>query len=101
MNNTGKFLNKNGLLYAPDKDPDDVLDYTINYANFLDSDTISASSWLVPEGMTKVSDNFTNTTATVWLSGGKAGETYLITNRITTAAGRTKDKSFNLYVAEQ
>jgi hypothetical protein len=101
MNLTGKFIMRNGVLYAPDKDPNDVLDYTIDWSKFLGSDTIATSIWIVPAGITKNSNSNTTTLATVWLSGGTAGETYQVTNRITTAGGRTKDKSFSIYVAEQ
>jgi len=101
MNNTGKFMTKGGVLYAPDKDPNDVLDYNIDWSQFLGDDTISSSSWTVPAGIDKVTDSKTDTVTTIWLSGGVAGQTYLITNRIITAGARIKDKSFSVYVAEQ
>lgn len=49
----------------------------------------------------KVSETNTATKATVWLSGGTAGQIYTVTNRITTAAGRTEDRSFAIRVEER
>ena len=75
------------------KDPDDVLDYQINWATWLGSDTISTSIWTAAAGITVNSETETTTTATVWISGGTLGEVAQATNRITTAGGRTKDQT--------
>ncbi len=75
------------------KDPDSVLDYTINWLTWLDGDTISASTWTVPSGLTEDSDTFGDSTATVWLSGGTVGKEYRIVNHITTAAARQEDQT--------
>ena len=84
-----------------DKDTADVADYQINWATFLGSDTISTSTWTVPSesGLVIDSNSNTTTTATVWLSGGTAG-VYQIANRITTAGGRTYERSVSLTVGE-
>lgn len=39
-------------------------------------------------------DSNTPTRTTVWLSGGIAGQSYTVNNRITTSGGRTNDRSF-------
>lgn len=78
------------------KDPDAVLDYQIDWSTWLGSDTIASSSWVIPTGITEDSDSNTTTTATVWLSGGTAGTTYTVTNRIVTAGGRTEDRSLTI-----
>ncbi len=83
------------------KDPNAVLDYTIDWARWLAGDQIATSQWIVPTGLTKMADSKTVTTATVWLSGGTAGQSYTVTNRITTAAGRTEDRSFIARVEER
>jgi len=93
----------------PVKDPDDVLDYLIDWYGtaespgplLSDSDTVTASAWTVPAGITKDSDSFTTTTTTIWLSGGTAGETYILTNHITTAGGRQMDQSVKLKVKDK
>lgn len=81
------------------KDPNAVLDYTINWADWLDSDTIASSSWAVtPAGLTIASDTETTTTTTVWLSGGTQGVAYTASNTIVTAGGRTEVRSITVLV---
>ena len=87
-----------------DKDPDDVLDYEIDWSTWLTAsggDTISSSTWTVPTGITKTTDSHTTTTTTIWLSGGTAGTTYTLTNEIVTAGGRTKDQSVRVKVKDE
>jgi hypothetical protein len=81
------------------KDPDAVLDYTIDWSDWLGADTISTSAWTVPTGITEDSDSNTTTTTTVWLSGGTAGTRYSVVNSIVTAAGREEDRT--IYVTIQ
>jgi hypothetical protein len=83
------------------KDPNAVLDYSIDWTRWLAGDQIAASEWIVPSEFTKMADSKTSTSATVWLSGGTAGQSYIVTNRITTAAGRTEDRSFTIRVEER
>ena len=83
------------------KDPDAVLDYTIDWETWLDSDTISTSTWTVPSGITKNTDTNTTTTTTIWLSGGTAGISYDLLDRIVTAAGRTEDRTIAIIVREK
>ena len=83
------------------KDPDAVLDYVVNWSPWLGTDTITTSEWLVPAGLTKVTDSKTATSATIWLSGGTVGMNYTVTNRIVTVGGRTEDRSFTLRLQER
>ena len=80
------------------KDPNSVLDFTFNWGAWLDGDTISTSSTTVGAGLTKDSESNTTTAATVWLSGGTAGTSYTVANRITTAASRIEDRSITVQV---
>lgn len=75
------------------KDPDAVLDYQIDWSDWLGADTISASTWAADTGITVDSETETTTAATVWLSGGTAGDDYVVTNEIVTAGGRTEQRS--------
>jgi len=83
------------------KDPNAVLDYSVDWSRWLDGDTIATSVWTVPAGLTKVSDANTTTKTTAWLSGGTADQSYTVTNRITTTGGRTEDRSFIVKVEER
>jgi len=81
------------------KDPDSVIDYTMDWGTkWLNGDTISTSAWIIPTGLTLVSESYSTTDTTVFISGGTEGITYRITNRITTAAGRTDDRSIDIKV---
>ncbi len=80
------------------KDPDAVLDYAVDWTLWLAGDEIATSDWTVPAGLNKVTDTKTTTKATVWVSGGQAGQSYTVTNRITTTGGRTDDRSITVKV---
>lgn len=83
------------------KDPQAVLDYRIDWSEWLDGDTISTSEWVVPDALTLESESNTTTAATVWLSGGINNGSYDITNEITTVGGRTDDRTITIKVKER
>lgn len=83
------------------KDPSAVLDYQIDWSDWLGSDTISTSSWDVQDGITEESDEKTTTTTTIWLSGGTAGSDYKLVNQIVTAEGRTDERTITILVRER
>lgn len=83
------------------KDGAATLDYRVDWEEWLDGDTIATSTWTVPAGLTQGAATNSTTTATVWLSGGTVGTTYQVTNRVVTAAGRTDERSFRVYVTER
>lgn len=88
----------------PSKDPDEVLDYKLDWLGtsadpgplFGLSDAIANSLWVLPAGISKESDTFDDGSVTIWLSGGTVGETYLILNRITTDDGRVFDQTVKI-----
>jgi hypothetical protein len=83
------------------KDPDAVLDYSINWSTWLGDDTIAASTWTADnDGLTVVSSSNTTTATTVWLSGGVGG-IYNLRNRIVTAGGRTDDRTIQIVVEQR
>jgi hypothetical protein len=89
------------LVETYSKDPDEKLDYGFDWEQALDGDTIAASAWTVPTGITQSTSpvpTFNDTTTTIWLEAGTAGEKYIIVNRITTAAGRIFEASFRVSV---
>lgn len=91
-------------MYRFEKDPNDVLDYGLDWALWLNSDTITASSWSISGEDTELvqdSDSNTTTTTEVWLSGGSAGVTYAVANHITTTAGRESDRTLLITVVQR
>jgi len=85
------------------KDPNAVLDYTFDWTAYLTplADTITTATWVLPTGLTKVSQSNTTMTATAFISGGTIGETLTLTCRIITAGGRTDDRSIVLKIVER
>jgi len=75
------------------KDPNEVLDYSVDWAALLAGDTIVTSNWTVPVGVTGGAQTFTDDQTLIWLSGGTENVSYELLNRITTAAGRTRDQT--------
>lgn len=75
------------------KDPNAVLDYTLDWSLWLNGDTISTSTWTVPGGITKVLDTKTATSTTVWMSVGTLATSYSVVNKIVTVNGRTEERT--------
>lgn len=85
-----------------EKDPDETADYVFNLAPRLGTDTITAVSFLTPDGgLNLVSTSFDSTTATVWVSGGAKGLVYRLTARFTTEGGRIFDRTIRILIREQ
>ena len=85
------------------KDPDAILDYSVDWFLWLAGDQISSSEWILEEGATieKITDTFATSKTVVWLGGGDKGITYLVTNRIVTAGGRTDDRTISVKVEDR
>lgn len=83
------------------KDPDDISDWKINWSSRLaEGETITASTWVVPDGLTEDDSEFDDTSTTIWLSGGVAGTSYDLVNRVTTSDTRQYDQTGRLKVKE-
>lgn len=90
-------------MYA--KDPDAILDYSIDWAAFLgDGESVALSLWhIVPseaDGLTLLSESASGTSHLAMVSGGIPGHVYRLTNRVTTDLGRTDDRSFLIRIIE-
>lgn len=86
------------------KDPNAQLDYKFEWSDWLESgEVISSYSVTVSTGLTKVTDSKTNTSVTVWLSGGTVNTTYEVVCRITTNSNpaRTEDRTMTFKVMER
>ena len=85
------------------KDPNAVLDYTFDWTLWLDDvvDAIATKSIVAATGITVDSSQISGKKVIVWLSGGTAGQKYQVTCRITTAGGRTDDRSIFIKMKER
>lgn len=91
------------------KDPADVKDYAIEWAQVLAADhevAISTSTWAAasPVGLTILSapaPAIIGTRAVLWVSGGAAETNYTLTNTITTPGGRTHQRSIVILCRER
>jgi hypothetical protein len=92
------------MINWPAKDPDEVLDYQLDWADderprLEAGETITSSAWSVVSGTVVIDDDDSvGGVTTVWLSGGEAGEACVILNRVTTSEGRTYDQSCRLRI---
>lgn len=82
------------------KDPNEVLDFTLDLSLplTLDVDTITAHTVTAPAGITLDSDTATTTSITAWLSGGTHGVDYPVVYQATTAGGRTYERTIEVRV---
>lgn len=98
----------------PVKDPDETLDYSIDWSRFLGTDTISSVVWYVNDadgvktqltpsgplvnGIQLISNTNTNTITTAYIGSGTENVQYLFYCKITTSGGLTVERSVRLRV---
>jgi hypothetical protein len=83
----------------PPKDPDERLDYNIDWSPRLSApDVISASEWFVPDGLVVEDEDMSSSSTTIWLSSGVLAEAYDVLNRINTVDGRIMDQTVTLKI---
>lgn len=81
------------------KDPDDTLDYDVDYDRFLpDGDTIQSATATADDGITIESVSVSGNVVKTWVSGGVSGASYVVTVNATSTGGRIKDVCFTLRV---
>ena len=102
------------MLQWPNKDPDEILDYQLDWANpqkprLVTNETLVSSAWTVIQGSVVLGTGTNGAPAptfapsglsTVWLKGGVIGEMCILNNRVTTSAGRTYEEEVKLRVRE-
>jgi hypothetical protein len=83
------------------KDPQAVLDYTIDWTPWLADDAIVTSTWSVV-GDVDLSDDAIYTSITqVWASGGTDGTLADLTNHVVTEEGREDERTIRLILRHQ
>ena len=100
----------------PDKDPDEIVDYSVDWSRFLDTDSVSSVAWyinaadgtktLVADGNTVnglqlVQRSNTATVATARFALGTRNVRYTITCAVTTSAGLLYERSIFLRAREK
>jgi hypothetical protein len=94
------------LELAP-KDPDEELDYALDWAPRLQSgEDIADSDWVYDalpgeNHVTLENDGFEDTLAKFWLRKGVEGRSYLFTNRITTSGGTKMDQTVRVLIQKR
>lgn len=84
------------------KDPNAQLDWQFNWADWLAvGETIATATFTADDGLTVDSTGHDDIVATIWVSGGTAGNVYRVTNHVVTSADRTDDRSINIRVTER
>lgn len=87
---------------APNKDPESVIDYGCDWAEWLkDGESITNSQWLPVTGLTLSNDLVNGAITSVTLAGGTVNDKYTLTNRITTSLGRTEDRSMKIFCRQK
>lgn len=100
----------------PNKDPDEQLDFSVDWSRYLDNDTLSTVSWKIDDAdgvkqswaatqvinsLQHVSSSNTNTVATIEIGLGDANTSYTIYCAITTSSGNSTERKILLKVRER
>lgn len=100
----------------PNKDPDETLDYSVDWSRWLNGATISSVSWYVDNadgvktaisnsqtvnGIQRVSSSVSNGVATIHLGLGTSNKEYKFYCQITDSTGSTAERVVKLTVKEQ
>jgi len=93
------------MLTWPSKDPNEVLDYSLDWAGRLagsPDDTIATTTATAsPAGLTIDAHGVASGApqkTTTWLSGGSEGVTYALSLRAVTTGGRTMDETVRIKI---
>ena len=100
----------------PDKDPDETVDYSVDWSRFIPNDTLSASNWFVQDaagakeavsnaevvdGLQFVQSTISGKTATACFALGTNNKQYKVTCQITTGDGLVFERSIFLKIKEK
>ena len=100
----------------PNKDPDELLDYSIDWSRFIGTATISSAVWYVEDsagvktliaagavvnGIQNVSQTISSAITTINISLGTNNTEYKFTCRITDSTGSIAERAVRLRIKEQ
>jgi hypothetical protein len=87
------------------KDPASRVDYSIDWAPYLDGQTIAASEWIAEpaeaNGLTIGDERFDAARSAASFSGGAIGHVYSVSNRVTLSDGSIDERSICLRVEQR
>lgn len=83
------------------KGPSETLTFTLDYTDGLDTETITASAWSIPTGLTDAGSNFTSKLASVKIGGGTVGQAYLVSNSVVSSTSQILVRKFKLVIVER
>ena len=87
----------------PNKDPDETLDYSMDWSRFLGFDHLTATGATINGNLTSVAGTLrdsTNTVCTIRFSAGTNNTTYKITSQITDSTGLVSERVVRLRIKE-
>lgn len=83
------------------KQPSDLLDYTIDLSDWLeDEDKISEAEETMPDGLELDDKVLSDEKVKLYIKNGEDGELYKISVKITTSGGLEKEVDFQIKVKE-
>ena len=100
----------------PDKDPDETIDYSVDWSRFIPNDTLSASTWFIQDaagakeqvsnaevvdGLQFVQSTISGKVATARFALGTNNKQYRVTCQITTGGGLVFERSIFLKIKEK
>lgn len=100
----------------PDKDPDEIVDYSVDWSRFLGSDTITSAVWSIDDangtktevnsaddvnGLIFMQGTLSGQVATARFNGGTNNIRYNITCRVNTGEGLRFERSVFLRIKEK
>ena len=94
-----KFVLANGK-WIIDKDPNARLQYGIELADWLGTDSLAAVT-ATATGCTAETATISGTKVLAWVSGGAVGEAASVTFRFTTAGGSVDDRTLHFNIVER
>ena len=78
-----------------------VLNIGLDWADWLETDTITLSEWIADADLTLSRKQNTTTTTSCYVSGGILNKTYQITNKITTLDGKVDTRYVTIVIDNQ
>ena len=100
----------------PDKDPDETIDYSVDWSRFIPNDTLSSANWFIKDangnkeqvsnaevvdGLQFVQPTLSGKVATARFALGTNNKRYTVTCQISTGGGLVFERSIFLKVKEK